>query len=132
MQKRNRFDSGIMTNRTMNKDTYELRRMVMAHIYNAKRILINVGYALPRIDVRIGDRHDDHVLGCARMGDNIIWIDASTAKQTNILQHVVYHELCHAVRAIEHVNGCPLMGDTLKANIPPATIEKLFIKYMTE
>jgi len=129
---RNRYHAhGHMINRDMNDDTYALRRMVMAHVYSAKRVLAEHGYRLPRIDIRIGDKVKDETLACARMGDNIIWIDADTTRMTDTLQHIVYHELCHAVIAQDHVTGCPLMNPSVMDNTTPAVIEDLFIKYMT-
>lgn len=97
------------TNRRMNDDVYKLRRKVMDCIYEAKKVVI-----LPRIDVRITDCDDRHVLGTARMGDNIIWIPAETLTRSPLeIRHVVFHEICHAAFNTEHDSECPLMAPVI-------------------
>ena len=95
-------------NRKMNSDTYSLRREVMAHVYEAKRLVPS----LPRVNVRITDLIDKHgtELGRATMGGPCtVWIPASTVARED-LRHVVFHEILHAAYGVKHDSTCPLMA----------------------
>lgn len=108
-----------LKNKTMSPQVYELRRKVIALIYEAKKLVPS----LPRIEVRVTDNHETF-LGMGRMGKRIIWItERSVASRS-----VVFHEILHAAYAIDHVLDCPLMGPIDKA-ISKDECDKLFIKY---
>lgn len=95
-----------LKNKKMNSEVFELKKQVMKMIYEAKKLA-----NLPRITVRITENNDG-ILGLARMGQNIIWIPERMfeRKYKLYLREIVYHELCHAVWGIEHINSCPLMS----------------------
>jgi len=97
----------------MSPEVYALRTKVMGFLREAKAVA-----DFPRVDVRITDC-DRSALGTARMGDHIIWIPASSVGRPD-LRHIVFHEILHAVKAVEHVRGCPLMD----AYISPTTSEQ--------
>ena len=111
MRNANRFTAKGYTNRAMNTECYTLRSVVMGFIYEAKESVI-----LPRVDVRITDKEaGEEALGMARMGHNIIWIEANTLKDycPDAIRHIVFHELCHAVGSTPHMSTCKLMGPTI-------------------
>lgn len=114
-------------NLEMNDDTYELRSRVMSFIYEAKEVV-----DLPRIDVRITEPTED-VRGAGRMGENIIWVGADVARNMSDknLRTTVYHELCHAVGAVGHQKGCPLMG-TSSQPISKRIADDLLTRYIGE
>ncbi len=115
------FTTTLLTNKQMNADVYAKRREVIALVYEAKRLVPN----LPRINVRITD-DDKNVLGCARRGENTIWITESYVAS----RHVVFHEILHAVYSQSHVTGCLLMGPSKNQSNPSdATLNQLFRKY---
>jgi hypothetical protein len=110
----------ILVNKKMSNATYEQRRKVMSLLYHAK----NLVPALPRITVRITSDHEE-ILGCARLGQNIIWI----AEKATVSRAVVYHEILHAVLGINHIEKCPLMASRIDSNLGSATCDFLFIQY---
>lgn len=78
---------------------------------------------------RITDCHKQHVLGTAGMGECVIWIPAKTLN-SKYLREVVYHELCHALWAVPHIESCKLMSSCVgKRALSKATVQKLFLKY---
>jgi len=100
------------TNRKMNPDTYKLRREVINIIYQAKNLLKG---NMERVDVRITDCSDERVLGTARMNGKMIWIPASSVKESKLrLRHIVLHELLHTLYGIGHIEKCRLMSSTIK------------------
>ena len=119
-----RDQTKLMNNRRMNDAVYQLRHQVMNVIYQARRVA-----ELPRVDVRIGDSTDGTLLGVARMGANIIWIDSSMIEQRpdQVLQ-VVLHELCHAVWSVDHDEDCPLMCSVIR-DIPDDRAWNVFKQY---
>ena len=113
------------TKRDMNDNTYKLRRKVMDCIYDAKKVV-----DLPRINVIITDHENEKVLGTARMRDNIIWIPAKTLDyKDNIIRHVVFHEICHAVFGTNHDDNCPLMSTFLENDVTPSVQDKMLKKH---
>jgi hypothetical protein len=95
------------TNFKMNSDVYTLRCKVMSVIYSVKKNGMNI----PRIDVRIGEDKNCHVLGKGRLNDNIIWITPKAInKGENYLYHTVLHELVHTIFGKGHSRTCHLMS----------------------
>ena len=116
------------TNRKMNDHTYALRRRVIELIYEAKRTI-----DFPRIDVRITDHVRHEVLGTARLRDCIIWIPAKTVLEgTDMLRHVVFHEIVHAVTGFRHDDNCPLMCAVVYKPCSKSVAHKMLKKYIKE
>ena len=112
------------TNRKMDDSVYNLRREVMAIIYEMKKHV-----ELPRIDIRITDTKRN-VLGTARMGDNMIWIPADTViNNAHRMWEVVLHEILHAVKAIPHDVNCKLMSPTCGKGLSKLQAIKIFKTY---
>jgi hypothetical protein len=117
----------LQKNLKMNSQTYDLRREIISVIYEAKAI----GFDLPRIQVRVSESHD-RILGQAIMGRCEIYIPESTVKNDrSYLRQVVLHEILHAVKAVEHVPGCPLMGAVVSEVLTKEKAYELFKKYLT-
>ena len=94
------------TNFKMDGDVYLQRCKVMSVIYAVKKNGMNI----PRIDVRIGEDKNCHVLGKGRLNDNIIWITPKAInKGENYLYHTVLHELVHTIFGKGHSRTCHLM-----------------------
>ena len=95
------------TNFKMDGDVYLQRCKVMSVIYAVKKAGMNI----PRIDVRIGEDKNCHVLGKGRLNDNIIWITPKAInKGENYLYHTVLHELVHTIFGKGHSRTCHLMS----------------------
>ena len=95
------------TNFKMDGDVYLQRCKVMSVIYAVKKSGMNI----PRIDVRIGEDKNCHVLGKGRLNDNIIWITPKAInKGENYLYHTVLHELVHTIYGKGHSKTCHLMS----------------------
>ena len=95
------------TNFKMNSDVYALRCKVMSVIYAVKKSGMNI----PRIDVRIGEDKNCHVLGKGRLNDNIIWITPKAINRSeDYLYHTVLHELVHTIFGKGHSRTCHLMS----------------------
>lgn len=111
-------------NLEMDDDTYKLRSRVMSFIYEAKEVV-----DLPRIDVRITEPTDG-LRGEATLGGNTIWVGANHARDMTDrnLRTTVYHEILHAVLALEHEDGCPLLGNPSKP-LPKSVADDLLEKY---
>ena len=94
------------TNFKMDGDVYLQRCKVMSVIYAVKKSGMNI----PRVDVRIGEDKNCHVLGKGRLNDNIIWITPKAInKGENYLYHTVLHELVHTIFGKGHSRTCHLM-----------------------
>ena len=95
------------TNFKMDGDVYLQRCKVMSVIYAVKKAGMNI----PRVDVRIGEDKNCHVLGKGRLNDNIIWITPKAInKGENYLYHTVLHELVHTIFGKGHSRTCHLMS----------------------
>jgi len=92
-----------LANKTMSREIYDVRRMAMAFVYEARALVPD----LPRIQVRITEDHDT-VLAIARMRDCKIWISERSVDFD--LRTIVFHEILHAVFGATHDESCPLMG----------------------
>lgn len=120
-------ESSYHTNRIMSKETYKLRRQVMNLIYEAKGLFPEMN----RVEIRITDCDKKKVLGSARMGRKVIWIPARTidCNGYEVLRHVVYHELCHALWGVEHDENCGLMHPIVNKPLSKYECQKIFLKY---
>ena len=100
----------LLNNKTMNGDTYAERRRVMAWVYRARDLLDEVGYRMPRVQIRVCEE-SERVMGVGRMNGDAIWISASAIHgyTEDQLGFVVLHELGHAVFGADHREDCPLM-----------------------
>ena len=95
------------TNFKMDGDVYLQRCKVMSVIYAVKKSGMNI----PRIDVRIGEDKNCHVLGKGRLNDNIIWITPKAINRSeDYLYHTVLHELVHTIFGKGHSRTCHLMS----------------------
>lgn len=95
----------------MNDRVYQKRRAVMDHIYGIRDVA-----DIPRIDVRITENgrgeHED-VIGTGEMDGRTIFIaEKAFEKSEDQFRALVYHEVLHAVGAVEHDPECPLMRES--------------------
>lgn len=121
----NMYATKIFANQKMDKRVYALRQRVMAHVYEARKLV-----DLPRITIRITEK-SEYALGAARLGQNIVWI-SETCIDSYDLRATVYHEILHAVFSQLHVDGCPLMDperSSLNDTLTKPQADKLFKKY---
>lgn len=116
-----------LTNKKMNNKVYTERRKVMDCIYKAKNLLRSNGIEMPRITIRITEKHD-HILGMAGMNRNVIWIPDSTLNNASKLYTTVLHELCHAIYGIDHNENCKLMHPVIQ-KLTVKQAEKIFLNY---
>jgi hypothetical protein len=119
----------LLKNKKMDDATFELRKQVMKVIYEARQVIGKQNF--PRITVRI-THNNGSILGVARMGQNIIWIPEKLFKGENklYLREVVYHELCHALWAINHNETCPLMRSSVGSRpLNKEQCESIFNQY---
>ena len=112
----------------MSDEVYKLRTQVINLIREAKR----GGAKLPWIAVRVGEqtaRHK-HILGCATMKGNEMWITKEAIDLgIDTLRNVVFHEIAHAVFNINHDEKCPLMASSLKKMLNKEDALKHLLKY---
>ena len=85
--------------RVKSEGYFDKRREVMDIIYKARRIYRDA----PRVEVKIITSTG----GLGWVGLNIIAIGEDVASE--VLVHVVLHELCHTWFKLEHDEECPLM-----------------------
>lgn len=129
--------------RDMNPETYALRRQIIDLIYRAKNLLRKeLGYELPRQTVRIididpkvflayeGKYIPNHLLGCATMGGNDIYIPAKTLSSEYDVQEIVYHELLHGAFCVNHDPKSIIMSPygALKGKYSPEQLDEELIK----
>jgi len=101
-----------MVNRKMDDETFAMRKQVMTFVREASDV---IGVRLPRVEVRIADPVNRSTLGCARMGDRVIWISPFSCKEGGLhLRHCVFHELGHAIFNKRHTTH-GLMAPVLKS-----------------
>ena len=94
-------------NYKMTNEVYKLRKKVINVLYELK----NMGYNLPRIDVRIGQSKHYNTLALARLNDNIMWISERAIEQKeNNFYHTILHELLHTIYGCEHDEKCHIMS----------------------
>ena len=113
-----------MKKKEMSATVYELRRNVIALVYEAKELVPT----LPRITVRITDNHET-TLALATMKRDYIEVSERAISCTDFdLRTIVFHELLHAVWGLRHDETCRLM----KAHhepLPKEKVHQLFLKY---
>lgn len=98
-----------LKNKSMDRDVYSERRVIMGHLYEARRVLRAAGVELPRVEIRICE-DDSQINGCAELGGRKVWIAAHALDRSEgLVCRTVWHELCHAVLGTEHIPSCPLM-----------------------
>ena len=113
----------------MSAEVYLLRRNVMNVLYEIK----NRGIVIPRIEVRIVDTSNAQkgLMGYAYTLKNIIHIAQKWALVPSLtLKCLVLHEVLHAVKGTQHVDGCPLMAATLQKIESEESIWTAFEKYL--
>ena len=95
-------------NYKMTNEVYKLRKKVINVLYELK----NMGYSLPRIDVRIGQSKHYNTLALARLNDNIMWISERAIEQKeNNFYHTILHELIHTIYGWGHDEKCHIMSE---------------------
>ena len=110
----------------MTPEVFKLRRKVINVLYELK----NMGYNLPRIDVRIGQSKHYNTLALERLNDNIMWISERAIEQKeNNFYHTILHEIIHTIYGCEHNEKCPLMSATLKEVLPKNKCLTIFKNY---
>ena len=127
-RKKRNMESSYTKNKEMNSETYKLRREVMKHIYEAKKL---IGESFPRVELRIADANEKGgALVVGRLGQNIIWITPVAISEYN-LRAIVYHEIGHAVYGLDHDENCPLMKATISKSerATKGELDKLLMKY---
>jgi hypothetical protein len=113
----------------MSAEVYLLRRNVMNVLYEIK----NRGITIPRIEVRIVDTSNAQkgLMGYAYTLKNIIHIAQKWALVPSLtLKCLVLHEVLHAVKGTQHVDGCPLMAATMVKIESEESIWTAFEKYL--
>ena len=92
----------------MTNEVYKLRKKVINVLYELK----NMGYNLPRIDVRIGQSKHYNTLALARLNDNIMWVSERAIEQKeNKFYHTILHEIIHTIYGCEHDEKCHIMSE---------------------
>ena len=94
-------------NNKMTNETYKKRKKVIKVLYELR----DLGFIIPRIDVRIGKSKHYNTLALARLNDNIMFISERAVEQTeNKFYHTILHEIIHTVYGCEHDEKCHLMS----------------------
>jgi len=129
--------------RDMNPETYALRRQVVDIVYRAKKLIRKkLNYELPHQKLRIidldpsvflayeGKYIPNHLLGCATMGGNDLYIPAKTLSSEYDVQEIVYHELLHGAFCIGHDPKSIIMSPygALKGKYSPEQLDDELIK----
>jgi hypothetical protein len=108
---------------TVKSDGYfNKRRQVMDIIYKARKIYTNA----PRVEVKIITSEG----GLAWLGKNIIAIGEGVA--SDVLVHVVLHELCHTWFRLGHDDNCQLMKAFYDGTEPADKAWKRFEEIINE
>lgn len=113
----------------MSAEVYLLRRNVMNVLSEIK----NRGITIPRIEVRIVDttHAQKGLMGYAYTLKNIVHISQKWAIVPSLtLKCLVLHEVLHAVKGTQHVDGCPLMSATMQRIESEESIWQAFEKYL--
>jgi len=113
-----------LTHKTMSPEVYQLRRRVIALIYEAQKLIPS----LPRIMVRITE-NDPKILALATYNKNYIEISERAITCSDLdLRTIVYHELVHTVFGIGHIEQCPLMRPVHQP-LSKEEAQRLFLYY---
>ena len=108
MRRRRRNDKcKEFINNEMTPETYKKKKKVVRVLYELR----DLGFIIPRIDVRIGKSKHFNTLALARLNNNIMWISERAIEQTeNKFYHTILHELIHTIYGCEHDEKCHLMS----------------------
>ena len=119
-------------NMDMSPEVFAMRRKVMEYLYEAKALLRANGIEMPRVEVRIAK--STKFAGLGRLGGNIIWIEPSTLKYSELkIRHIVFHEIVHAVTGFMHDDDCPLMHPKFPHKIESMKeMNEAFLKYFQD
>ena len=94
-------------NNEMTPETYKKKKKVVRVLYELR----DLGFIIPRIDVRIGKSKHYNTLALARLNNNIMWISERAVEQTeNKFYHTILHEIIHTIYGCEHDEKCHLMS----------------------
>ena len=94
-------------NNEMTPETYKKKKKVVRVLYELR----DLGFIIPRIDVRIGKSKHYNTLALARLNNNIMWISERAIEQTeNKFYHTILHEIIHTIYGCEHDEKCHLMS----------------------
>ena len=94
-------------NNEMTPETYKKKKKVVRVLYELR----DLGFIIPRIDVRIGKSKHFNTLALARLNNNIMWISERAVEQTeNKFYHTILHEIIHTIYGCEHDEKCHLMS----------------------
>tara|TARA_R110000823_G_scaffold191630_1_gene323160 strand:+ start:83 stop:445 length:363 start_codon:yes stop_codon:yes gene_type:complete len=118
---RKQYTTALLKNKAMNDNTYQIRRNVMDIIYKVKKYVPD----MPRMTVRVTE-NDEHILGVARMNNNIIWISERHSNNFS----TVLHEILHAWKGIEHNENCMLMSPYHNPRLTDKKAMELFLTYV--
>lgn len=126
----NKTSYGYKLNK-MDDHTYNLRRKVINVLYDIKR----KGFPIPRIEVRIVSEDTDcqrEVCGYAYLNQNVVHIVEKWANaNSDMLTHLVLHEVVHAVTGFRHDDNCYLMNPTIPSNPKVEKSWDAFSNYVT-
>lgn len=108
MRRRRRNDKcKEFINNEMTPETYKKKKKVVRVLYELR----DLGFIIPRIDVRIGKSKHYNTLALARLNNNIMWISERAVEQTeNKFYHTILHEIIHTIYGCEHDEKCHLMS----------------------
>jgi len=108
MRRRRRNDKcKEFINNEMTPETYKKKKKVVRVLYELR----DLGFIIPRIDVRIGKSKHFNTLALARLNNNIMWISERAVEQTeNKFYHTILHEIIHTIYGCEHDEKCHLMS----------------------
>ena len=94
-------------NNEMTPETYKKKKKVVRVLYELR----DLGFIIPRIDVRIGKSKHYNTLALARLNNNIMWISERAVEQTeNKFYHTILHEIIHTIYGCEHDENCHFMS----------------------
>lgn len=113
------------------EEYFELRKLVMNFIYEAKSLL--KGIETPRVEVKIcyKDESKSNVIGQGYLNQYKIniseaWLD----KSDNDIRTLVYHELVHTwFKYAGHDESCVLMCSIINKGLSKEVVQKTFLKY---
>lgn len=114
-----KYESELLgKNKRMTPEVFEFRTRIMRIIYQCRKLV-----DLPRITVRIAESKDQ-ILGVGWLGENVIWISEDLmGMPTDVLRHVVVHEIGHAVFGLEHDSNCVVMSSRVCVEYPASRLQ---------
>ena len=95
-------------NNEMTPETYKKKKKVVRVLYELR----DLGFIIPRIDVRIGKSKHYNTLALARLNNNIMWISERAIEQKeNNFYHTILHEIIHTIYGCGHDEKCHIMSE---------------------